>query len=195
MTLYYSPGACSFAAHAALIDAGIDHKIEKVNLRTHTFSGGDYYAVNPKGAVPALQLDDGQVLTENAALLQYIADLKPESGLAPKNGEFARYRLLEWLSYLSSEVHKSFSPLFHGLSGDAKMAALEKIQKVLKLPATTLAQQNFLMGDRPTVADYYLFVMLGWAHKFQISLADPLQAFHARMKDRSAVQDAQARER
>lgn len=197
MTLFFSPGACSFAAHAALIEAGIKHTTEKVNLKAHTYAGGDYYAVNPKGAVPAIKLDDGQLLTENAALLQFIADQKPEAGLAPKAGEFSRYRLQEWLSYLSSEVHKSFSPLFRGPSPEDKEKAIERIKKVMVLPAAALTKNDYLLGNRMSVADLYLYVMMNWAKKFEIAFENQaaLDKFHARVADRPSVIEADAREK
>lgn len=194
MTLFFSPGACSHAGHIALIEAGIPHTTEKVNLKAHTYAGGDYYAVNPKGAVPALKLDDGQLLTENAAILQFIADLNPKAGLAPRAGEFARYRLQEWLSYLSSEVHKSFSPLFRGPSPEEKEKAFERLGKVLATPAATLAKSDFLLGSQVSVADFYLYIMLSWAMKFGIKLDPALERFHARIKARPAAQEAEKRE-
>ena len=194
MTLFLSPGACSHAGHMALIEAGIPYTTEKVNLKSHTYSGGDYYAVNPKGAVPALKLNDGQLLTENAAILQFIADQNPKAGLAPAAGEFARYRLQEWLSYLSSEVHKSFSPLFRGPAPDEKEKAIERLIKVLAMPAATLAKSDFLLGSQVSVADFYLYVMLSWAAKFGIKLDPALERFHARVKARPSAQEAAKRE-
>lgn len=194
MTLFFSPGACSHAGHIALIEAGIPHVTEKVNLKAHTYSGGDYYAVNPKGAVPALKLADGQLLTENAAILQFIADQNPKAGLAPSAGEFERYRLQECLSYLSAEVHKSFSPLFRGPTPDEKEKTMERLGKVLAIPADTLSKNDFLLGSRVSVADFYLYIMLSWASKFGVKLDPALERFHARIKSRPSVQEAERRE-
>src|SRR5438132_525284 len=140
MKLYYSPGACSLAAHILAQEGGIPLDLIKVDLKAHkTQKGEDYYAINPKGYVPALRLDDGELLTENVAVLSYIADRKPDAGLAPAAGTMERYRLLEWLAFVSTELHKSFAPLFQGGNEDAKKEAIEKIKKRLAYVDSRLA--------------------------------------------------------
>jgi glutathione S-transferase len=185
MILYFSPGACSLADHIALHEAGLKFDRVKVDLETHrTEDGRDYYTVNPKGYVPALEFDDGQMLTENVAILSWVAD--QARTLEPK-GELARYRLLEMLAYISTEIHKAFKPYFDPASSDDdKAAAGETILRRLGLIASRL-EDDYLFGAGATVADAYLFVMLRWAKKNRLALADPLPAFFERMKARDAV--------
>ena len=191
MKLYYSPGACSQAAHILLHETGIDHESEKVDIRAKkTADGGDYFAINPKGAVPALKLDDGEVLTENGAVLQYIGDQAGDGVLLPKSG-LPRYRVIEWLSYLGSDVHKSFGPLFNPASSDeAKGSARDMVGKKFDFLDGKLAGRDYLTGDTMSVADPYLFAMLGWTGKLGIDLAKwpNLAAFRQRMKQRDTVQ-------
>ncbi len=153
MKLYYSPGACSLSPHIVLLEAGLPFTSEKVDLKSKKTSAGvDFLTVNSKGTVPTLQLDDGQVLTEGPAIVQYLADLKPDSGLAPRAGTFERYRLMEALNYISSELHKSFGPLFNPAStADAKKAALDTLGKKFDWLSGHLGSKNFLVGDRFTV--------------------------------------------
>lgn len=185
MKLYYSPGACSLADHIALHEAGIEFDLVKVDLKTHKLEDGRAYTeINPKGAVPALQFDDGEVLTENVAILSYIADQEP--ALAP-GGHLARYRLLEMLAYLASELHKAFHPLFVSRSTEAeKKDARAVVESKLELLATSL-DGPYLLGPHLTVADPYLFVMLIWAEKMKLAVPDALSAFGARMHQRAAV--------
>jgi glutathione S-transferase len=185
MRLYYAPGACSLADHIALHEAGLTFDRVKVDLKTRrTEDGGDYALINPKGYVPALQFDDGQVLTENVAILSWIGDQAP--GLAPK-GPMARYRLLEMLAFISTEIHKSFKPFFKPDAGDAdKAQAGEQIGKRLAFLAERL-KSDFLLGDTMSVADAYLFVMLLWASKNGISVPGPLAAYSERLRARPAV--------
>ena len=165
MKLYFSTGACSLSPRIVLMEAGLPFTAEKVDLKSKkTTSGADYAGINRKGSVPALALDDGQVLTEGPAIVQYLADLKPSSGLAPRAGSFERYRLMELLNYLSSEVHKSFSPLFKpDAPADARKTAIDNLAKKFDWLSTELAGKKFLMGDTFTVADAYLFTMLRWS--------------------------------
>ena len=190
MKLYYSPGACSQAAHIVLHEAGLEHSSEAVDIRAKRTAGGeDYCAVNPKGAVPALALDGGEVLTENGAVLQYLGDQAGDEGLLPSRG-LARYRVLEWLSHLGSDVHKSFSPLFNPTLGeDAKQAAREMVGKKLDFIEGRLEGRDFLTGDEMSIADPYLFAMLGWTGKLGIDLSrwPNLTAFRNRMAQREAV--------
>jgi glutathione S-transferase len=192
MKLYYTPGACSMNPHIVLREAGLKFDLEKVELSTHkTEKGTDFYSINPKGYVPALQLDNGQILTENPAIVQYIADQKPDAKLAPANGTLERYRLQEWLGFIGTEIHKTFSPLWNPKIGDAEKASIhEKIGKRFDYVAKELGNKQYLMGDQFTLADSYLFVILTWtAHvKFDLSKWPTLKAFHDRVAARPAVQ-------
>ncbi len=193
MKLYYSPGACSLSPHIVAEEAGLKLDYVKVDLKGHkTEDGGDYYAVNPKGYVPALGLDDGSVLAEGPAIVQYLADQNPGSGLAPKAGTFARYKLQEWLTFIGTEIHKSFAPLFGGGSDEAKAQSREKIAKRFVYVDGELAGKQYLLGDGFTAADAYLFVMLFWAGamKIDISSLSNLTAYRARVGARPGVQAA-----
>ncbi|NEX63799.1 glutathione transferase GstA [Noviherbaspirillum galbum] len=198
MKLYFSPGACSLSAHIVLREAGFDFDTEKVNLADKkTASGGDYRAINPKGYVPALQLDDGQILTEAAVVLQYLADRKPETGLAPAAGTMERYRLMEMLNFISSEFHKTFGPLFHSSSPqETKQGARDTLTNRLKIVEPILQKQEFLMGSRFTVADAYLFTVLSWTRlvKFDLGPWPAVQAYLGRVAERPAVQAAMREE-
>ncbi|HET9449708.1 MAG TPA: glutathione transferase GstA [Aggregicoccus sp.] len=165
MKLFYSPGACSLSPHIVLSEAGLKADLVKVDLRAHkTEDGGDYYAINPKGYVPALQLDNGELLTEGPAIVQYLADLKPEAKLAPPNGTLERYRLQEWLTFIGTELHKTFSPLFNPASTeDVKSNALQRLTQRFELVAKHLEGKKFLLGEQFSVADAYLFVILNWS--------------------------------
>jgi glutathione S-transferase len=198
MKLYYSPGACSLAPHIAAKEEGLTLDLERVDLSTHrTEHGQDYRRLNPKGYVPALELDDGTLLTENVAILPFIADLRPEAGLAPAPETMARTRLLEWLAFLATELHKSFGPLFHRSSDSLKAEARDTIEKWLDYVGDQLADRDFLMGDHFTVADAYLFVILRWCEMAQIPLANfpVLAAYRASIAARPAVQAAMREER
>ena len=191
MKLYYSPGACSQAAHILLHEAGLEHDSEAVDIRAkRTASGADYFAINGKGAVPALEIDGGEVLTENGAVLQYLGDQAHDERLLPAGG-LARYRVIEWLSYLASDVHKSFGPLFNPASSDdAKQAARDMVSKKFDFLEKKLDGQDYLVGDAMSVADPYLFAMLGWTGKHGIDLSrwPNLTAFRNRVAQREAVQ-------
>jgi glutathione S-transferase len=191
MKLYYAPGACSQAAHILLHETRLPHTSEAVNLRHKTRAdGSDYFAVNPKGAVPALELDGGEVLTENGAVLQYIGDQVKDGVLLPTSG-LPRYRVIEWVSHLGSDVHKSFSPLFNPASSDEmKTAAREMVAKRLDYVERQLEGRDYLAGDSMTVADPYLFAMLGWTGNVGLDLArwPNLSAFRQRMMKRESVQ-------
>ena len=190
MKLYYAPGACSQAAHIVLHEAGLPHSSEAVDIRQKkTADGGDYFAVNPKGAVPALEIGD-EVLTENGAVLQYLGDKAAKDALLPADG-LRRYRVIEWVSYLGSDVHKSFGPLFNPAStAEAKQAARDMVGKKLDYVEKALAGRDYLMGAQPSIADPYLFAMLGWlkGHEMDIGKWPNLAAFRERMKQRPAVQ-------
>jgi glutathione S-transferase len=190
MKLYYSPGACSLAPHIALAESGLAYKVAMVDLKKHTLADGtDYYAINPKGYVPLLELDDGSHLSEVAVILQYIADRKPGT-LAPEYGTMERYRLMEWLNFIATELHKQFSPLWYPTTPDAtKDAQKAKLATRFELLAKTLAAQPYLTGQSFTVADAYLFTILNWAPMLKVDLSPfpALQQFHTRVAARPAV--------
>ena len=192
MKLYFSPSACSSSPHIALREAGLDFQLVKVDLGTHTLvdDGSDFTKINPKGYVPALELDDGTLLTEGPAIVQYIADLKPESGLAPKNGTLARYQLQEWLTFIGTELHKGFSPLFGGGANDEYKAAVkERLLGRLAWVDAQLAGRDYLMGHQFTVADAYLFTVSGWPRVVGMDLSHlkNLSAYRKRVGERPAV--------
>ncbi|MES1981139.1 MAG: glutathione transferase GstA [Pseudomonadota bacterium] len=194
MKLYYLPGACSLASHIALYETGLPFEADKVIKATKMTAGGeDFMQLNPKGYVPAIRLDDGSVLTEGGAVLQYIADQKPGSGLAPAAGTMERYRLQEWLTFISSEIHKSFSPFFNpATTEEAKTNLRNLLGKRLGYVETQLANKAHLMGDKFTVADAYLFVVLGWSGRAEFDLAPfpEIQQYLLRVGARPAVQAA-----
>jgi len=194
MKLYYSPGACSLSPHIVANEAGIPIELVKVDLKEHKLGdGSDFYKVNPKGYVPALKLDDGNMLTEGPAIVQYLGDLKPETGLIPAAG-FGRYKVAEWLTFINSEIHKSFAPLFGNASDDAKADAKAKIVKRFNYVNGELAGKQFLTGDTFTVADAYLFVMTTWSHHMKIELPENLRHFFQRVSKRPAVHKAMLEE-
>jgi glutathione S-transferase len=194
MKLYFSPGACSLSPHIALVEAGLAHELEQTDLKTKkTKSGGDIRTVNPKGYVPTLVLDNGEVLTEGPAIVQWIADQNPSSGLAPAAGTMARYHLMEWLNYITSEVHKSYSPLFNpALPDDEKNKVKEGLAKKYTYVNEQLAGKPYLMGEQFTVADAYLFTVTNWARivKFDLTPYPNVLAFMDRVKARPKVQEA-----
>lgn len=194
MKLYYAKGACSLSPHIVLLEAGLPFSLEKIEFATKkTAEGVDYLTINSKGAVPALQLDDGRVLTEGPAIVQYLADQKPESGLAPRAGTFERYQLMEILNYITSEVHKGFSPLFNPkISADWKASALANLDKKLDWLSGFLTNKTYLMGNTFTVADAYLFTVLSWAPGRGIDLGKwpVLSAYQSRVSQRPKVQQA-----
>jgi glutathione S-transferase len=194
MKLFYSPGACSLSPHIALREAGLDAELVKVDTKTHTLEdGSDYHAVNAKGYVPTLELDDGQRLTEGPAIVQYIADRNPAAGLAPRAGTLERYRLQEWLNFITSELHKQFSPLFAtDTPADYRAIARQRIVKRLDWLAGELANGDYLLGSVFTVADGYLFTILNWTKFVGIDLAawPALAAYHSRVAARPRVREA-----
>ena len=194
MKLYYSPGACSLSPHIVAREAGIDLELEKVDTKSHTFNGGsDYYKVNPKGYVPALEIKAGDVLTEGPAIVQYLGDQKPQSGLVPPAGSAERYRLQEMLGYINSEIHKTYSPLFNSAilpeTAEERRAYLKKRYKYVD---GLLAKHPFLLGDKFSAADAYLYTVTRWAGFVKLDLSEftNLQAFQKRIEARPAVQKA-----
>jgi glutathione S-transferase len=194
MKLYYSAGACSLSPHIVLLEAGLPYTLEKIGFAAKkTSTGIDYFTINSKGMVPALQLDDGHLLTEGPAIVQYLADQKPDSGLAPRAGTFERYQLMEILNYITSEVHKGFSPLFNPkISADWKASALANLDKKFDWLSGFLKNKSFLMGDTFTVADAYLFTVLSWSAHVAIDLSQwpVLAAYQSRIAQRPKVQQA-----
>ena len=193
MKLYFAPGACSMAPHIVLREAGIPFDLEKVDLTKHQTAGGeDYYKINPKGYVPALKLDNGQLLTEGPAITQYLADQKPASDLAPKVGTMERYRLMEWLNFLTSEIHKTFAPLFNAkITAEWKENQLKTLNRRFDYLAQSLDGKQYLMGDKFTVADAYLFTLLNWSNFLKVDLGKwpKLKDYMARLAARPSVKD------
>jgi glutathione S-transferase len=198
MKLYYSPGACSLSPHIVANEAGIALELVKVDLKTKTIdSEGDYRSINAKGYVPALALDDGEVLTEGPAIVQYLADLKPAAGLAPPNGTFARVKLQEALNYLTSEIHKAYTPLFNPqVLPQVREERLAHLTRHYALIDKQLEGRQYLLGDGFTVADAYLFVLTNWARTVNLDLSafPNLLAFQKRVAERRAVRKALVRE-
>jgi glutathione S-transferase len=194
MKLFYTSGACSLSPHIVAQEAGIELSLQKVDLKTKTIAAeGDFLAINPKGYVPTLQLDDGQVLTEGTAIVQYLADLKPEKGLAPAAGTLARYRLQEWLGFINSELHKSYSPLFRpDTPAETRAERQAYLNKRYAVVEKHLAGRSYLLGDHFTVADAYLFTVTNWAGtvKFDLTPFPNVRAFQERTAARPAVKAA-----
>lgn len=194
MKLYYYPGACSLAPHIVAREAGIPLTLEKVDLANRTTeTGASFTAINPKGYVPALGLKDGPVLTEASAIIQYLADSQPGTDLAPAHGTMERYRLLEWLGFISTEIHKGFGPLWNPATPDAvKAATKERLATRFAYLDEKLASQPFLTGSTFTIADAYLFTVVNWTnfHGIDLSPFPNLQAFQARVVSRPSVQQA-----
>jgi glutathione S-transferase len=194
MKLYYAPGACSLAPHIVAREAGLKLDLEKVDLGTRkTETGQDYLAVNPKGYVPALDVDAGHVLTEASAIIQYLAEKAPAAGLAPAHGTLERYRLLEWIGFISTELHKGFGPLWApGVSDEVRQATVERLRQRFAFLEQSLAKGPYLMGERFTIADAYAFTILNWTNFHKISLADypRVRAFMDRVGARPKVREA-----
>jgi glutathione S-transferase len=191
MKLYYSAGACSLAPHIVLQESGVKFAAEAVDLKTHQVSGSDFYKVNPKGSVPTLELDNGQILTEGAVIMQYIADQKPESGLMPKAGTMERYRAQEWLNYIATEIHKGFSPLWSDKTPETmKVIVKENLFKKFDFLNKRLTDSQFLTGSQFSAADAYLFTILNWTNflKIDISKWSAFTAVMKRVTERPAVQ-------
>jgi glutathione S-transferase len=188
MKLFYVPGVCSLSPHIVLREIGANFQLDKVDRKTKVSeSGADYNQLNPKSYVPALQLDDGSVLTEGASILMYLADQKGGEKVAPKAGTKERYKLQEWLVFIATELHKNFSPLFRKTPDPVPR---ETLQKRLDLVAATLSKQPYLLGDKFSAADAYLFTILRWSPRAEVTLPQPLQQFMERVKARPAVAEA-----
>ncbi len=198
LKLYYTPGACSLSPHIALREAGLEFTLEKVDLREKkTASGADYLTINPKGYVPALGLDDGSVLTEGVAIIQYVADLKPELHLAPPAGSFERVRFWEWLNFIATELHKGVFPMYRPqATDDLKQVVRERVTQRLAFMGAHLEKHRFLMGEQFTVADGYAFYTLRtWTGFLKGALPNPsLGAYLTRLSERASVKAALAAE-
>ena len=194
MKLYYSPGACSLSAHIALHEAGLPFEAVPAPTKTHQLPDGtDYYTINPLGYVPLLVMADGEKLREGPAIIQYLADQVPEKALAPAYGTLGRYRLMEWLTFIGTELHKGFSPLFTpNMPDEAKAMAKGRLQGRLKWVDGELANRQYLMGDAFSVADAYLFTVTNWAAMVGVDISGlaNLNAYRARVGARPAVQAA-----
>ena len=198
MKLYFSPGACSMSPHIVLQEAGLPYTTEKVDLQSRQTAGGaDFKAINPKGYVPVLEMDDGARLTEVAAIVQYVADLAPASGLVAPAGTLARYQQIEWLNFIASEIHKNYSPLFNpDMSEDVKNFARGNLTRRYAYVNSVLEGRDYLTGSAFTAPDSYLFTVTNWAGlvKFDLSAWPNLRAFLQRVAARPAVQQVMADE-
>jgi glutathione S-transferase len=195
--LYFSPGACSLSPHIVAAELGLDVALEKVDLAAKkTATGADYLKINPKGYVPALALDNGELLTEGPVIVQYLADKRPDAKLAPPSGSFERYRLQEVLGYINSELHKTYSPLFRPVSDELRADRIAYLQKRYGYINDLLGKQPYLLGDQFTVADAYLFTVTNWAKRVNLDLAayPNVLAFQARVAARPAVIKAMSEE-
>jgi len=195
MKLYYAIGTCALSPHIVLREAGLPYQLERVDLKTKKLTNGgeDFNEINPRGYVPVLALDDGRRLTEGPAIVQYIADLKPESQLAPPAGTFERYHLQELLNFIGTEIHKSFSTLFNSSApGDWKNAVRDKLAQRFDWIDKALDSRTYLMGDAFTVADAYLYTVLRWAkpHGIDLSRWPRLAAYYAAVGARPRVREA-----
>ncbi len=198
MKLYYSPGACSLSPHIALLEAGLPYDLVKVDVRAKKLENGDdFLKVNPKGQVPALELDSGEIVTEGPVIVQMIADKAAGKNLAPARDSAERYKLLEWLNFVTTELHKNFSPLFNpAIPDEVKAFFKDRIMGKFKYADDKLAGQDYLMGKQFTVADGYLYTMLRWAdgNKMDLSALKNLMAFKDRVGARPKVQEALTKE-
>jgi glutathione S-transferase len=198
MKLYYSPGACSLSPHIALLEAGLPYDLVKVDVRAKKLENGDdYYKINPKGQVPALGLDNGEVMTEGPVIVQMIADQAAAKNLAPTRDSAERYKLQEWLNFTTTELHKNFSPLFNpAIPDEVKAFFKDRIMGKFKYADEKLAGRDYLMGKQFTVADGYLYTMLRWAdgNKMDLSALQNLMAFKDRVGARPKVQEALTKE-
>jgi glutathione S-transferase len=194
MKLYFAPGVCSLSPHITIHELELPVELVKVNIQDHTLEdGSDYLAINPRGYVPLLELDNGERMTEGPAIVQYLADLRPEAGIAPQNGTLPRYRLQEALGFINSELHKGMAPLFDpSTPGEMKVAIRTKVGKRLDWLSEQLEGRQYLLGERYSVADPYLFTVLGWTVFIGIDLArwPTLNTYHARIAERAAVRAA-----
>lgn len=198
MKLYYSPGSCALAAHIALCESGLPYELDKYDMRSRTTQdGSDYLAINPNGYVPALQLEDDEILTEVPAILLYIAEKAPDSGLAPHCGDLSRYRTIQWLSFIGTEVHKSYSPMFNrAATAEWKAASLDKLKIRYDYVENELKKRPYLLGEKFSIADAYLFVTTTWSRPINLDLSPwpHLKAYSEKIAQRPAVIKAMTEE-
>ena len=192
MKLFYAPGACSLAPHIVICEGGLDVVLDQVTFgeKRTTQDGRDFFSLNPMGAVPALELASGDVLTENQVLMQYLAELKPAAKLGPPASGIERWRFLETLNFIATELHKGFNPIYASPPSDFKTTLMEKLTGRFKLLDQKLGSQPFLTGDHFTIADAYAFTMVNWAQRFGVTVSDNLKAYYDRLKARPGVQKA-----
>lgn len=193
LKLYFSPGACSLAPHLILRELKIPFELVRVDLKAKTFPGGDYWKINPKGGVPALGMENGEVLTEDAVILQYLADQKPEAELVPKAGSWERYRCQEWLNYIATELHKGFGPLFKpNTPAEFKPIVLDNLSQRLNYLNGLLGKNDYMMGKNYSIADAYLFTVARWSQPLKIDLSPwpAVAKFMERIKLRPATAEA-----
>jgi glutathione S-transferase len=198
MKLYFATGTCSLSPHIVLLEAGLSFDQEKVNLANKTTaSGADYRSINPKGYVPALQLDNGEVLTEGPAIVQYVADQVPQKQLVPAAGSMERYRLIEWLNFISTEIHKGFSPLFKPTTSDEmKQTVRDTLALRFDIVEKQLQSNDYITGNQFSVADAYLFTVLSWARPLKLDLSrwPAVQSYLPRVAARPTVHAAMVAE-
>ena len=194
MKLFYKPGACSLASHITLRESGMDFRVVSVDLmKKRLENGDDYFAINPKGQVPALLLDDATLLTEGVAIMQYLADSVPDRQLLAPVNSISRYKTIEWLNYIATELHKGFTPLFHPATPEEiKPIARAQLEKKLQYVNDALKDEHWICGQRFTIADAYLFTVLRWAYAVKLNLEglEHIAAFMQRMAERPAVKAA-----
>lgn len=193
MKLYYTPGACSLSPHIVLVESGLPFELEKVDLQVkETGSGHDFYLVNTKGSVPALELDNGEVLTEGAVIIQYLGDLVPQKNLIPVQGTMERYRVMEWLNFIATELQKSFTPVFNPAYASSKDEARKTLLRQFDFVDRQLGRNDYLVGGRFTVADAYLFTISTWIEAAELSIDQwkSLSAYRKRISERPAVRKA-----
>ena len=204
MKLFYKKGACSLAPHIVMAELNMVYEIEEVDLKNKTSPSGDFYKINPNGSVPALKMEDGNVLTESAVIMQYLAEQKPEAGLVPKYGTSERYRCLEWLNFIATDLHKNFSPLFFGPmivqnpEGQAEMKKfyVEMLKKKIAVASARLGEKDYVLGSTFTVPDAYLFTVLSWGQFVGVELSPyaNITAYLKRVGERPGVQKAMKEE-
>lgn len=204
MKLFYSKGTCSLAPHIALCELNMIYETEAVDIRAKTCASGDYRKINPKGSVPALRMENGEILTEASVILRYLADQRPETGLIPKFGTLERYRTEEWLNYISTELHKSFTPLFatplyvqsDAAKAELKASMVKLISTKIGFVSEKMGSQNFLMGNSMSVVDCYLFTVLSWGQYVNVDLSqwDNISGYMKRMMEQPSVQKAMKQE-
>lgn len=192
MKLYYSTASCSLAPHIVMREIGVPVELEPVGLKGGHYKGGDFKNINPKGYVPTLQLENGEILTEVAVILQYLSDQHPEKKLMPAAGTFERYRCLEWMNYIATELHKGFSPLFSSYPSEVKQDVSNRLKERMALVEKQLKKEKYLLGNSFSVADAYLFTVLNWSGFVRLDISDftAIGEYLNRVRERPSVQEA-----